>query len=91
LSSGCGRIFLREHNTLKLYVEIDSIKGIEPAALWEDVKTYFQHFRNLEKVSFIGPNDFILSLAKLSQPFISGEVRVFREEELIEAREWIMD
>jgi hypothetical protein len=81
----------REFNTRKLYVEIDSIEGIEPAALWEDVKTYFRHFKDLDKIAFIGPESFISTLAKMSQPFVAGDVKVFRENEVMAAREWIMD
>jgi hypothetical protein len=81
----------REHKTRKLYVEIESIEGIEAAALWEDIKTYFQHFKDLDKVAYVGPDKFIATLAKLSGPFVKGEVKVFREEELIAARDWIME
>jgi hypothetical protein len=59
----------REFDTRKLYVEIECIEGIEPAAFWEDIKTYFRHFKDLDKVAFLGPDSFIMSLAKLSQPF----------------------
>jgi hypothetical protein len=81
----------REFDTRKLYVEIANVEGIEPAAFWEDIKTYFRHFKDIDKVAFLCPGSFCMSLAKLSQPFISGEVKVFREEELMAAREWIMD
>ena len=81
----------REFNTRKLYVEIDSIEGVEPAAFWEDVKTYFQHFKDLDKIAFVGPDGVISSLAKMSQPFVTGDVKVFSEEEVMAAREWIMD
>jgi hypothetical protein len=81
----------REFDTRKLYVEIDSVEGIEAAALWEDVKTYFRHFKDLDKIAFVGPTDFISTLAKMSQPFVAGEVKVFGENEVMAAREWIMD
>lgn len=81
----------REFETRKLYVEIESIEGIEPAALWEDVKAYFRHFKDLDKIAFVSPDKYLGSLAKISQPFVAGEVKVFSKENIVEARKWIMD
>ena len=81
----------REHDIRKLYVEIESIEGIEPAALWEDIKVYFQHIKNLDRIAIIGPGKMLEILSKMSKPFVAGEVKVFSEDELMAAREWIME
>ncbi len=81
----------REYDTRKLYVEIDNIKGIEPAALWEDLKAYFQHYKDYDKIAIVGDGKVIEMLSKAAKPFVSGEVRFFRDPDLLTAREWVMD
>ncbi len=81
----------REHDTCKMYVEIESIEAVEPGALWEDFKVYFKHIKYFEKVAIVGESDMIDKLAKLAGPFISGEVKYFNTEESLSARDWVME
>ncbi len=81
----------REFDTRKLYVEIEEIGGIEPAALWEDFKLYFLHVKNFEKVAIVGQGDAIEKVTKLTQPFVSGEIRFFEEKEASDAKGWIQE
>lgn len=81
----------REYDKLRLYVQIDAseIEGIEPAALWEDFKTYFRYFNSLEKLAIVGEGKLEENVTKLSKPFISGDVKYFSTEEAAIARKWI--
>lgn len=81
----------REFETRKLYIEIEEIGGIEPAALWEDFKLYFLHVRNFEKISIVGQGDAIEKVTKLTQPFVSGEIKFFDIREATKAKEWIAE
>ncbi len=83
----------REHDKQRLYIEIDTddIEGIEPAALWEDFKTFFKQFRNLEKTAIVGKGSLVKNLSKMSKPFVSGKLKYFDIIETIPAREWITD
>ena len=73
----------REFDTRKLYVEIENIEGIEPAALWEDFKIYFLHIKNFDKIAIVGQSGFIEKLTNLTKPFVSGELRFFEKKEAI--------
>lgn len=81
----------REHSKLKLYLEVDpaEIEGIEPAALWEDFKTYFRYFKSLEKLAIIGTGGLDEKITNLTKPFVSGQVKFFHKEESSKARRWI--
>ncbi len=81
----------REFDTRKLYIEIEEIGGIEPAALWEDFKLYFLHVKNFEKVAIVGQSDAIEKVTKLAKPFISGETKFFNEKEAVDAKRWIQE
>ena len=79
----------RDHDTLKLYIEIKELEGIEPMALWEDFKTYFKHVRKADKIAIVGYGDLMKGLSKLSNPFVSGEVKFFEEKEVHLAKQWV--
>ena len=79
----------REFDTCKMYIEIEEIGDIEPAALWEDFKLYFLHVRNFEKIAIVGQGDTIEKVTKLAKPFVSGEMKFFDIRESTKAREWI--
>ncbi len=83
----------REYDKQKVYIEIEpeDIEGIEPQALWEDIKTFFKHIKNLDKLAIVGNSSVVEKTAKVSKPFISGEVRFFSDKEAITAREWVKE
>ena len=81
----------REYDKLRLYIAIDpsEIEGIEPAALWEDFKTYFRYFNSLEKLAIVGTGKLEENVTRLAKPFISGDVSYFSIDESSQARKWI--
>jgi hypothetical protein len=81
----------REYDKLRLYLRIDpsEIEGIEPAALWEDFKTYFRYFNSLEKLAIVGSGNLEEKITKLAKPFVSGDVRYFSEDKASKAQRWI--
>lgn len=44
----------REFDSIKLYIDLEEIQGIEPMALWEDFKTYFKHVAKAKKAAIVG-------------------------------------
>jgi TRAP-type uncharacterized transport system substrate-binding protein len=81
----------QNYDTIKLYIELESIEGIEPEAVWEDIKSYFKHFKDLSKIAIVSTDDRIKTLTKISKPFIEGQARYFHENELITARAWVSE
>jgi len=79
----------REFDTRKLYVEIENIEGIEPAALWEDFKVYFLHVKNFKKIAVVGQGGVIEKITNLTKPFVSGEIKFFETGEAVNARDWV--
>ena len=82
---------VKDFDKIKLYIRLNHIDGMEPAALAEDVKTYLKHFNNLEKMAIVGKNQWEEIITKLSGPFVSGEVRYFDFPEIDSARKWIQN
>lgn len=83
----------REYDKIRLYIRIDTseIEGIEPAALWEDFKTYFRYFNSLERLAIVGNGNLEEKTAMLAKPFVSGDLRYFPSDNASEAENWIKE
>ncbi|MCF8235016.1 MAG: STAS/SEC14 domain-containing protein [Bacteroidales bacterium] len=81
----------KEHDKVKLYIDLEDIDKIEPKALWEDFKTYFSHIGKVKKVAVVGQGGIGKTFTKLANPFAKAEVKFFLYKETIEARNWIME
>jgi hypothetical protein len=79
------------YDTIRLYLEINNIEGIEPSAVWEDIKTYFRHFRDIDRVAVISSDSTVKTLTNLGKTFVSGETRFFNDSDFMRAREWIRE
>lgn len=80
---------VREYGKVKVYIQIVKIEGIEPSAFMEDIRTYFKHFNNVEKLAVVGNNKWQKFWTGLAGPFISGEVKFFEQSETAEAQTWV--
>ncbi len=79
----------REHDAIRLLVEIGDIKGITIRAFLEDVATYFKHIRSIEKIAVIGDSQAEKVWAKLADPFTRTDVKYHPRAEKDLAMEWI--
>ncbi len=82
---------IRDFGKIKLYIQIDSIDGIEPSAFREDVKTYIKYFHEFKKIAVVGENEWQKIWTNLANPFVSGTIKYFAQEEIVEAINWIME
>lgn len=82
---------IKDFGRIRLYIQIDNIEGIESQAFGEDIKAYIKHFSDISKTAIVGESDWHKLLANVASPFISGEVKFFPQEAIVEAKEWIME
>ncbi len=80
---------VEDYGKMRLYLLIDNIEGIEPAAFTEDVKTYIKYFNSFEKIAVVGENAWQRMWSELASPFVSGTVKYFKFPEMERARHWI--
>jgi hypothetical protein len=74
-----------------LYVVTGDFKGYSMGAAWEDAKVGMQHLTSFERVAIVTDVDWIENMTKAFGFAIPGEVRVFDDDELEEARQWISE
>jgi hypothetical protein len=80
---------VKDFGSIDLYLEIEDIGGIEPMALWEDFKTYFNYVGKIHKIAIVGEDNWSKALAAVIKPMIMGEVKFYMADNSLEAKRWI--
>ncbi len=83
---------LRHHGKWRILFEMTDFHGWEPAALWEELKFDWAHFRNfsdIERCAMVGDQKWQSMIATLSKPFTGAAVRYFDHTDLAGARMWL--
>ncbi|MBS0331522.1 MAG: STAS/SEC14 domain-containing protein [Proteobacteria bacterium] len=70
---------------------IEGFTGIEPAALFADVRLGLPLSRQVDRVAVVADQAWIRGLSHLGTLFTHAKVKVFPDEQLAEARSWIRD
>jgi len=74
-----------------LYVLGDGFEGYSGAAAWEDAKVGLRHLTRFDRVAVVTDVDWIENTVKAFGFVMPCEVRVFNNDSLQEAREWIAE
>jgi hypothetical protein len=81
---------LREHYKARLLMDTgNGFPGMEPAAVWDDVRLGLAHRRDFEKVGIITSSQWMRPLMRLVARVMSGEVESFFPSERGRAMDWI--
>jgi hypothetical protein len=83
---------LTQHRKVRLlYVIGDEFKGYTGGAAWEDAKVGMKHLTAFERVAVVSDVDWIGNMIKAFGFALPGEVRVFDDDDLEDARQWISE
>jgi len=74
-----------------LYLLGDDFENYEPGAMWEDAKMGLQHYSAWEKVAIITDVGWVRNMSKIIGYIIPGKVKVFNNNELEEAKQWVVN
>ena len=74
-----------------LYVLGDDFEGYTSGAAWEDAKVGMKHLTSFERVAVVTDVDWIEKMIKAFGFALPGDVRVFDDDDLDEARIWISE
>jgi hypothetical protein len=83
--------FSRQDKVRFLYQLGDEFAGIETAAAWDDTKLGLKHFTGWERIAFVSDIEWIRWAVRMFGLAMPGQVRVFHNRELAEAKRWISD
>ena len=83
---------LEEHNTIKAAIYIpEAFEGWELGAAWDDAKFGIQHRKDFEKIAVIGGEKWMEWMTKVGAFLITGEVKVYKENEFTSAIAWLKE
>jgi hypothetical protein len=83
---------LTRHKKVRLlYVFGNEFKGYTGGAAWEDAKVGMKHLTSFERVAVVTDVDWIENMIRAFGFAVPGEVRVFDDDDLEAAREWISE
>ena len=74
-----------------LYVLAQDYDGFKGGAMWDDTKVGMKHLTDFEKIGVVSDKKSIRRSIKAFGFLMPGEVKLFKNDELSDARAWIAD
>jgi len=83
---------LKQFKKVRLLYELgDAFESYTSAAAWEDTKVGLKHFTQFERIAVVTDVNWIRNSMKVFGFAFPGEVRIFGNDDLQQAREWISE
>jgi hypothetical protein len=84
-------LFARRSKVRFLYHLGDGFSGFDAGAAWDDTRLGLKHLSGWERMAVVSDVEWIRAAVKIFGLAIPGQVRVFRNSELAEAKRWIAE
>ena len=82
---------IKEVGKLRLLVVLRDFHGWEVAALWEDIKFDFKHFRDFQRLALVGDSKWEAGMATFCKPFTTATIKYFDLADVDQARAWVAE
>lgn len=76
-------------NKLRLLVDMRTLEGWEPAALWEEIKFDVQHFKRMQRLAVLGSKHWQHVMTSFADIFTGAEIQYFEPNQEELARIWL--
>jgi SpoIIAA-like len=76
---------------LRLMIVLEDFRGMDVAALWEDLKFEVRHSGDFGRVAVLGESTWEEWATVLSRPFLGSEMRYFDLKDRPAARAWLSE
>jgi SpoIIAA-like len=83
------KVDLQKHGKLRVLEEIRHFDGIDPIALWKDIRFGFSHIHDFTHAAVVTEAKWMRTLAEAVGSVLSAKVKGFETSQLNEAREWL--
>lgn len=80
---------LQAHGKLRVLCEMHDFHGWELAAMWEDIKFDWKHFKDIERLALVGESKWEAGMAAFCKPFTAATIKYFDAAAADEAKAWI--
>lgn len=79
---------IEKHGSIRLLEEFRSFEGIDPIALWKDLKQV-RLVDGISRVALVADQKWMRTLAEAAGSIVSAEVKSFERSRIEEARTWL--
>ena len=90
LLAACEKL-IAERGKIRLLKWVKSVGGVEPSALWDNLKFGFSNFSNIERIAGVADKEWMVKLGDLGGKLIPGEIKMFSQDQIDEARAWLRE
>jgi SpoIIAA-like len=73
----------------RLLVIMHDFRGWTAGAIWEDIKFDLHHFRDIDRIAFVGDKSWEKGMSTFCKPFTSAKIQFFTPGEINQARDWL--
>ena len=84
-------LFSRQRKVRFLYHLGEEVTGFEAAAMWDDTKLGLKHLTGWERMAIVSDIEWLRAAIKIFGLVIPGQVRVFQNNDIAEAKRWISE
>lgn len=77
------------HEKVRFLITVRDLGGVEPGALWEDLKYDAQHLKDVDKAAIVSDKAWYAKLAKVTEAFTDAEFKHFAPGERAAAEAWL--
>ena len=82
---------IEEYGKISVLVEIEHITGVDPGAMWEEIKFDVHHLKHIERFAVVGDARWEERSVRIMDPFIKAQCKFFRKEDEDEAWRWLRE
>ena len=82
---------IKEFGKIRVLFEMHDFHGWEMAGLWEDMKFDLKHFRDIERLAFVGEKAWEHGMTVFCRPFTTAKIQYFDTSKAKDATSWIQD
>lgn len=80
---------LDRYDTLRFYIDLTDMTGMEAGALWEDAKFDARHMDQYGRTAVIGDSKWQEWVIEASDPLFKPKMKFFRPQEKDDAWTWV--
>ena len=85
------QVDIAKHGKLRVLEEIRHFEGIDPIALWNDLRFSFAHLNDFSHAAVVADAQWLRTLTNLFDRVLSVQVKTFEPSQREEARHWLAD
>jgi SpoIIAA-like len=80
---------VKEHDKIRMLVDMHDFHGWTAGALWEDIKFDLKHFNDIERLAIVGEAKWEHGMAIFCKPFTTAKIRYFDRAMADDASAWL--